>query len=144
MYMFPRDCPRILIWPVAATTAADMERWWGGRACRMIAHVEWAWFNILKSGVLYRYELPADSFEDLRDAGMWVSREPVTPIACEVINDLPAALQASEVELRLMDDLTPLRGIWSSSLHASGIRLRNALRWSVETALPRSEGFEQA
>jgi len=144
MYLFPRDCPRILIWPVAATTAADLQRWWGGRACRMIAHVEWAWFSVLKSSVLYRYELPAEAFEDLEDAGMWIARETVTPIACDVITDLPAALQRSDVELRLMDDLTPLRDVWSSSLHASGIRLRNAAKWSAEPALHKSEGAEQA
>ena len=34
------------------------------------------------------------------------------------------------VELRPMDDLAPLKGLWSTSLHASGIRLRNAVGWN--------------
>ncbi len=131
MYLFPRDCPRILIWPTATTSSADLERWWGGRACRMIAHVEWAWFAALNAGMRYRYELPVEAFESLDDAGMWVARQGVTPIAREVIDDLPGALREQGVELRLMDDLTPLRGVWSSGLHASGVRLRNALNWAA-------------
>jgi hypothetical protein len=38
-------------------------------------------------------------------------------------------LRSSGVELRVLDRLTPLRGVWDSSLHASGIRLRNAQGW---------------
>ena len=33
------------------------------------------------------------------------------------------------VELRVMHRLTPLRDVWSTSLHASGIRLRHAQDW---------------
>ena len=131
MYLFPRDCPRVLIWPTAATTPADLALWWGGRDCRMVAHVEWGWFEALLRGRLYRYELPAKVFESLDDAGMWVARETIAPIGLEVIDDLPKALQAHGVELRVMNDLLPLKGVWSSSLHGSGIRLRNARGWGV-------------
>ena len=124
-YFFPRDCPRILLKPKATTTAEDMALWWGGRDCRMIAHIEWAWFDRLCSQRLYRYELPSAEFEDVGDVGTWISRVAVEPIAVEVIDDLPAALAAARVELRLMESLHPLRGVWDTSLHASGIRLRN-------------------
>jgi hypothetical protein len=30
----------------------------------------------------------------------------------------------------MLDDLTPLKEVWQSSLHASGIRLRNARGWN--------------
>ncbi|MGO7421998.1 DUF6886 family protein, partial [Rhizobium ruizarguesonis] len=33
------------------------------------------------------------------------------------------------VELRVVDTLTPLKGLWGTSLHVSGIRLRNAGDW---------------
>ena len=33
------------------------------------------------------------------------------------------------IELRVMQDLSPLKGVWSTTLHASGIRLRNASNW---------------
>jgi hypothetical protein len=134
MYLFPRDCPRILLWPVETTSAQDLELWWGQRRCRMIAHVEWGWFEALQRDRLYRYELPTEAFESLDDAGMWISRDVATPVAREVIDDLPGALAASEVELRLMADLTPLREVWNTSLHASGIRLRNARGWAEASA----------
>ena len=68
--------------------------------------------------------------EDLNDAGMWVSRAPVTPLSLEVLGDLPAALAAAGAELRVVPSLVPLKGVWSTSLHASGVRLRNAQGWS--------------
>ena len=129
MYLFPRDCPRILIWPRADTTADDRSRWFGGRNCRMIAHIEWAWLERLRETTLHCYELPTESFVTLNDAGMWVSRHGVTPIGRHAIGNLPEALQAEGVELRIMETLTPLRDVWSTSLHASGIRLRNARGW---------------
>lgn len=130
MYLFPRDCPRILIWPVATTTDSDLAAWWSGRAARMIAHVEWSWFDALKTARLFRYEFATTDFECLDDAGMWVSHRAVEPIGIETITDLPGALRDCAVELRVMDDLTPLRDVWTTTLHASGIRLRNAADWT--------------
>jgi len=78
-----------------------------------------------------RYHLPSDTFENLYDAGMWVSRETVRPTRAELVGDLIEALRQDGVELRLMRRLTPLRGIWDTSLHASSIRLRNAQDWQA-------------
>lgn len=130
MYLFPRDCPRILLWPTPQTSPEDLAAWFGGRDRPTLAHIEWRWFERVRAGRLYRYELPADAFESLDDAGMWVSREAVTPVAMEVIDDLPAALAALDVELRIMPTLAPLKDVWSTTLHASGIRLRNATGWA--------------
>ena len=129
MYLFPRDCPRILLWPRADSTADDLAEWFGERTCRMIAHIETAWVERLERATLYRYELPLEGFEALDDAGMWVSRQEVTPIRMDAIGDLPAALRADNVDLRVLESLTPLRDVWSTSLHASGVRLRNAQGW---------------
>jgi hypothetical protein len=129
LYLFPRECPRILLYPTAATTPEDRALWWAGRTCRMIAHIEWAWFERFRNCRLYRYELPAAAFEDLGDAGMWVARAEVEPVGVEILDDLPAALAEQGVELRLMDSLVALKGVWGTSLHASGIRLRNAAGW---------------
>jgi hypothetical protein len=129
MYLFPRDCPRILLWPRAQTTEADRAHWFPPGAARMIAHVERAWLDRLSAARIHRYALPADVFESLDDAGMWVARSAVTPLAMETLDDLPAELAAQGVELRVMDSLLPLKGVWSTSLHASGIRLRNAQGW---------------
>ncbi|HQT51883.1 MAG TPA: hypothetical protein PKX06_00135, partial [Phenylobacterium sp.] len=70
LYFFPRDCPRIVLWEGPTTTEEDRARWFGSSDARMIAHVEWAWFERLRSEPLYRYELPVEGFEDLADAGM--------------------------------------------------------------------------
>ena len=134
-YLFPRDCPRILVWPTEHTTDADRERWWGDRRCRTIAHVEWGWLERIRTALLVRYELAADTFEPLDDAWMWVSRQTVRPLRALPCGPLLDALEAEDVELRVMDRLTPLRDAWSSSLHVSGIRLRNARDWA--TAGPR-------
>ncbi len=123
LYLFPRDCPRILIWPGPRTAAEDRARWWGNRSGRMIAYIEEEWLDRLSSGRLFRYELPAGPFEPLDDAGMHVSRAAVEPVGMEVMEDLPAELRRCDVELCAMPSLTPLREVWRSSLHASGIRI---------------------
>ncbi len=134
MYLFPRDCPRILAWPLPATTEADRERWFGASEARMLAHIEWGWLERMRATTLYRYSLDAGPFEDLHDAGMRVSREAVTPLEVAPVGDLLGALRAAAVELRVLERLTPLRGAWDSTLHVSGIRLRNAISWDEVSA----------
>lgn len=134
MYLFPRDCPRILLWPTPQTTPQDLDRWFRPDGARTLAHIEWRWLERLRTGRLHRYELPATAFESLDDAGMWVSRQTVTPLGVETLDDLPAALAAAGVELRVMASLAPLKEVWSTSLHVSGIRLRNAVGWAEDAA----------
>lgn len=129
MYLFPRDCPRVLLWKTPETTEADAARWWQASTARIIAYVEWSWFDRLKTERLHRYVLPNVGFEYV-EAGMWVARETVTPSAVELLEDLPAAMAAAEVELRVVDRLTPLKGAWETTVHFSGIRLRNAQDWA--------------
>jgi hypothetical protein len=133
MYLFPRDCPRIVLWRAPETTAEDKERWWGARDCQAIAHIEWRWFERVRAASIHRYEFAPEGFENLGEAGMWVSRSAQRPIAMETLADLPAAMAAAGVELRIMANLTPLRDVWSTSLHASGVRLRNATDWEGPT-----------
>jgi hypothetical protein len=129
MYLFPRDCPRILLWRTPNTLDEDAERYLGGSSARIVAYIERRWAATLATTTLHRYELPAESFVSLEDAGMWVSRTAVSPATRIAIAELPAALTAADVELRELPELTPLRGVWSTTLHASGIRLRNAVGW---------------
>jgi len=138
MYFFPRDCPRILLWRKPSTTDDDVARWWrGDRQRRMLAHIEEAWLGRLRTTPIYRYVFERDPFEDIGDVGMWVSRTTVRPLRVEPVGDLRAALEAADVELRVMPHLLPLKGVWESSLHASGVRLRNAQRWG-EPGWPHS------
>jgi hypothetical protein len=131
-YLFPRDCPRILVWQTTATTEEDKQLWYGERDSSMIAHVEWKWLRRIHDSSLFRYELPLESLQDIEDGWMWVSREVVTPVRVERIDDLLGALRDLDVELRVMNTLAPLRQLWATSLHVSGIRLRNATGWSAD------------
>ncbi len=74
LYLFPRECPRILIWPTATTTREDRELWFAGSAARMIAFVERSRLDELAGASIFRYELPRVEFVALEDAGMWVSQ----------------------------------------------------------------------
>jgi len=129
MYFSPRDCPRTLFWPLPSTTAEDRERHWGEREARIVACAEWAWRDRIASARLFRYALSAGTFEDLDDAGMHVSRATVRPLAVDPMGDLFAAHEAAGIELRLMPTQLPLRRMWATTLHASGIRLRHAAGW---------------
>lgn len=129
LYLFPRECPRILIWSTPTTSPADRDAWFGGRPQKAIAFVERAWLDRLEAALVYRYEMPATAFQDVGDVGMWVSSQAVTPSGVEPLSSLPGELEARNVELRVVDSLVPLKGLWRTSLHASGIRLRNAQEW---------------
>jgi len=128
-YLFPRDCPRIVMWPTPETSMTDLKQWWGDRTCAMIAHVEWQWLQRIERQTLFRYEFAPGKFERTEDSWMWVSKAPVRPIRVDRIDDLLSALRRANVELRIMNELTSLRDAWSTTMHASGIRLRNASNW---------------
>jgi hypothetical protein len=117
-----------LLWPLASTSDADRERFIEPGA-RIVAYVEERWLPALAAARLCRYELPTESFEPLDDAGMWVSRCGVRPVAAETLSDLPRQLAERGVVLKALDTLTTSRGVWDTTLHASGIRLRNAQGW---------------
>ena len=129
MYLFPRNCPRILLWQTAGSTADDIEAFLGASPPRMVAYLEEHRVAELAAAKLFRYELPAHTFIDLDDAGMWVSKATVKPLCRAVVENLPRALGERGVELRVVPSLVPLRGLWQTSLHASGIRLSNARGW---------------
>jgi hypothetical protein len=129
-YLFPRDCPRVLLWPTAATTPDDLAHWFGGNPGARIACIEWRWLKAMHETSLFRYEMDPGRFRPLDgDSWMHVSRQPETPVALEPVGDLVAALQREGVELRLMPTLGTLFGAWEHSFHFSGIRLRNAVGW---------------
>lgn len=131
LYLFPRDCPRIVVWSTAASSLADRDRWLGDLApgVQAVAYVEPDWLARIAAATVHRYELPATSFRSLDDAGMHVSQAAVTPCAVTAVPDLRGALQASGTALRAIDALRVLRPVWQSTLQASGIRLRHARRW---------------
>lgn len=127
MYLFPRDCPRIPIWATPQTPEMERQQWLGD--CRAAAYVERHWLEKLEAETIHHYELPAEDFEDLEDAGMWVARKQVVPIEHTAMSRLDREFAPRGVNLRVVDSLRPFRGLWDTGLHVSGIRLRNARDW---------------
>ena len=132
MYWVPRDCPRVCFWSLLTTTPADFDRFFAYVSGRMVIAIEAAWYERLRTTCLYRYAFPEEAFESLEDAGMYVSRETVTPLQVEALDSLPQRLIDAEVELRICSSLVPLgRAVIGTSLHFSLIRMRNAQGWTA-------------
>jgi hypothetical protein len=133
MYFFPRDCPRVMLWALGDSRPEDAEKWIGPGDFRMAAFVETGWMPRIEACELYRYSLDGEQFVDLRDAGMHVSQHTIEPLEVERMGFLPERLTATKVDLRPVESLQPLAEarLWESSLHFSGIRLRNAREWIV-------------
>jgi len=125
-YLMPRDCPRVTFYAGAQTTAADRERFLG--TSQAVVAIERCWFDRLRASRLFCYHLPAETFECIdTGAGYYVSRLPVMPTQVDVIDDAIAELRRREVDLRIENNLWPLRdAVASSTLMFSIIRMRNA------------------
>lgn len=126
-YLFPRDCPRIVVSRRPDTTQQDIAAHLG--AHRRIAYIEDSWLSRMRRETLYRYSLPPGSFTPLEDAGMFVSRDAVTPDDMTPLSDLPKQLETEGVTLIPCYRLTGFHHLWETSLHISGMRLRNAQDW---------------
>lgn len=90
--------------------------------------LEWDWWERFGDARVYLYLMPPEGFvvHDA-DAGYYVSREPVTPLATVEIDDLVRRHAEAGVELRVVNELWPLWDrVIRSTLGFSGIRLRNA------------------
>ena len=108
------------------TTEADAERFLGG--ARRVVAFETAWLNRVRACTLRIYELPSESFSPaLAEAGYWISRESVAPLAELPRTDLLEALVEAGAEVRVLQDFWPLSdAVAASSLEFSIIRKRNA------------------
>ena len=129
LYLFPRDMPRIVYWPLSESSAEDLARWWHGRSCKMVALIEPDERARLTIGHTWRYELPPQSFETIDDAGMHISHEAVEPISVERLCHLVDWLAGDNVMLETCDDFESMRPLWHSTLHASGIHLDRVASW---------------
>ncbi|PDV90445.1 hypothetical protein CO652_02325 [Rhizobium sp. H4] len=127
MYLFPRDCPRILLWGTPDTPEAERRRWLGD--WRAVAFVERHWLERLVAETIHSYEMASDGFEELKDAGMWVSSRRVVPVKRTAMSQLDQEFAPRKVDLRVVDNLRPLKDLWNTGLHVCGIRLRNARDW---------------
>lgn len=128
MFWFPRDCPRGCIWPVATTTAADRDRFFGQTAAQRIHVIESGWLERVQSVRLYAYRLRADSFRPHPVVGgYWVSDQPAEALQREPVEDLVGRHAGALIELRVTPSIWPFwRQVAESTVGFSGSRLRNA------------------
>ncbi len=126
-YLLPRDCPRITFASGARTTQADAERFLMG--ARRVVAFEAAWLQRVEACVLHVYEMPVATFDlALGEAGYWISRQAVTPLAAQVATNLIRTLAEAGAEVRVLQDFWPLSdAVAASSLEFSIIRKRNAV-----------------
>ena len=79
LYLFPRDCPRIVIWPTERTTPEDRRAWFGDVTDRAVAYVEEAWSERIATAAIQRYRMPAETFEPTGEPGTWGLSKPGRP-----------------------------------------------------------------
>ena len=126
LYLFPRDCPRIVMWKLPKSSEEDIATYWSDSSKPMVAFFEEGWLDRISETRLFRYEFPSQPFIDLNDAGMHVSEHAVSPLSIQMIDNLLASLEDAGVETRPLPSLSALRDARSTSFHISRIRLRNA------------------
>lgn len=125
-YLLPRDCPRVCFRAGPESVGADVERFLGDAA--VVIAVEEEWLERLQNGKLHRYVMPNEGFV-LQDegAGYWVSYGAIEPSGVELLDDLPGAIAAEGVTLKVLPSLWDLHdAVKASSLVFSMIRMRNA------------------
>ena len=127
-YLLPRDCPRITFYARPESEPEHVTRLMGYSSAAHVVAIESGWLAEVRQQQLYCYELPGASFALIDEgAGYYISREPVTPRAVTVIEDLLGELLRHDVELRVMPSLWPLYdAVVASTLQFSIIRMRNA------------------
>jgi hypothetical protein len=127
-YLFARDCPRVCFMCGPETNPDDWQRLACGSTARSVIAIETAWFERLRNTTIYLYEMPTEPFECVdAGAGYYIAHTAIIPLTITAINDLPMALLARNVELRITPSLWPLRdAVVASTLEYSIIRMRNA------------------
>jgi hypothetical protein len=127
-YYFPRECPRVCVWPKEDTSDQDMDIFFGmSKTNRMVA-IENDWYEQVRHGRIYRYVFEAEDFELYEpNAGYYISTRSVKPVHVERIDDLIVTILQEGIELKVTPSLMPLKNrILESTMNFSMIRMRNA------------------
>lgn len=122
-FYFPRNCPRIVYTKNENLTERDRERFFGTTNAEIVVTIETQWYTKIRDTVIYRYELPSDTFRLFdQPAGYYISLETVIPLERVAIDNGLERLMAMNIDVRFTPDLNPLReAILNSSIDDFGI-----------------------
>ncbi|MCL2530859.1 MAG: hypothetical protein FWE40_01720 [Oscillospiraceae bacterium] len=126
-FFTPRECPRVTYHAADHTTATDIAKFFSSTSRHCLA-IEQAWLKQMLDVTLYIYEFDSANFV-LQDAcaGYYVSEKTEIPLHVTAIDDVFAALFERNVEVRLVDNLWPLRdAVVASTLNFSICDMWNA------------------
>ncbi|MCL2501070.1 MAG: hypothetical protein FWE90_12165 [Defluviitaleaceae bacterium] len=126
-WLFPRECPRVGYRVCENMTVEDEARFFASGARHVVA-IEHAWHERQQNAVLHVYEFDPKNFYHDKTAGFPVSQHSETPIGMVTYMDLYGELFKRGAEVRLVDNLWPLRdAVFNSSLTAwSFCKMANA------------------
>ncbi|MEY2581076.1 MAG: hypothetical protein QOE09_925 [Ilumatobacteraceae bacterium] len=127
LYWFPRDCPRVTVWPRNEGVVVEFQERFVTSARRLHA-IESGWLERMRTAQVFRYAFDSEGFEPWEPAdGQWISAEDVTPIAVESVGDLLLAHSDAGIELRLAPSLWPLHdAAIGGEFDFSVVRMHNA------------------
>jgi uncharacterized protein DUF6886 len=127
LYWFPRDCPRVAIWPRHRDQLAAFQERLASSASRLHA-IESVWLDRMRSAQIYRYEFDPDGFVPWEQAsGQWISHREVVPVSVTPVGDLLDAHAYASIELRNVPSLWPLHDIaLGDQFDFSIVRMHNA------------------
>jgi hypothetical protein len=127
LYWFPRDCPRVAIFPKGPEQLAAFQEKLATAAMRVHA-IELAWLGRMREATVYRYEFDTEGFVPWEPAnGQWISDREVVPISVSPVGDLLAAHAGASIELRIVPSLWPLHDVaLGGELDFSMVRMHNA------------------
>jgi hypothetical protein len=128
IYWFPRDCPRVTVWPWDDTGLAHLQAAFETTAHRLHV-IETRWLERMHTVALFRYDLPDDTFEPWVDArGQYISRVDVVPVSVQPVGDLVTLHERSGIELRAAASLRQVRErAMSDEWNFSIVRWMNAV-----------------
>lgn len=127
LYWFPRDCPRVTVWPLRAADLVTFQQRFTTAASRLHA-IESTWLERMRSTQVYRYQLDASRFVPWEDAnGQWIAERDIVPLGVSPVGDLLQAHAQAGIELRIVPSLWPLFDIAvGGEFDFSMVRMHNA------------------
>jgi hypothetical protein len=113
----------VAVWANDEDEQARLRRTFSTRSTRLHV-VPRAWLDAIRACALFEYQFDPTPFEPWPEAeGQWVAHRRVGALSVHAVGDLVERHAASGIELRLVDDLLPLRRrVASSDLPFSIVR----------------------